>query len=415
MWIVAAMCVALVCLLGCKPGARPSGPTPPPPVPTPASQEPIDVDPDLVSANTGFGFELFHELLGEEPSENVFISPSSIAFALAMTYNGADGETRTAMAEVLGLGGMSLDRVNQANADLMASLQQAEPAVELSIANSLWAREGVEFLPDFLGTNEEFYGAKVTALDFANPEASKTINGWVSDETRGKIEEIVAEPIDADTILFLINATYFKGKWAEQFDEADTRDDTFTLLDGTQRTVPMMSQSGKFRYFEGDGLQAISLPYQEERVSMYIFLPDEDSSLAEFCAELDADTWEGWVSQLHKQEGSITMPRFKAEYEAELNEALKAVGMEVAFTAGADFGNMVEQWVFISEVRHKSFVEVNEEGTEAAAATSVEISKEAPTQQPFRMVVDRPFFCAIRDNETGTLLFMGAIVEPKQA
>jgi len=420
MWIAAVMCVVLVSLLGCKPGATPSGPDPLPPRPTLGREPVADVNPDLVSANTSFGFKLFHELIGDEPSENVFISPSSIAFALAMAYNGADADTRNAMAEVLGLAEMAVEEANQANADLMAALRQAEPAVALSIANSLWARQEVEFLPDFLGTNEEFYGAKVTALDFTDPKTPDTINAWVKDETRGKIAEIVPRNLSPQAIMFLINAIYFKGRWDEEFDKQNTSDESFTLLDGSEKTVPMMYQFGEYAYLDGEGFQAISLPYVGKRVSMVIFLPDEDSSLAQFCADLDADTWESRVGGLHHQEGSIKLPRFTLEYGAKLKESLTALGMGVAFDPqAANFRNMCTSLdaVWIGEVRHKTFVEVNEEGTEAAAVTSVEMEGEtaAPMEQPFEMVVDRPFFCAIRDNETGTLLFMGTIVDPEQA
>ncbi len=368
----------------------------------------------LVSANTRFGLNLFAELTGNEPSENAFISPSSVAFALTMAYNGAAGDTAEAMAKALEVDGVSVDELNAANAALMASLLEAEPGVELSIANSLWARAGFEFRDEFMAANREFYQAKVTALDFADPNASKTINDWVSENTKGKIDRIVPDRIAAQTILFIINAIYFKGLWDEPFDEADTKEHPFTLLDGGKKPVQLMSQTGDYPYLDGDGFQAISLPYKEKRVSMLIFLPDEDSSLATFCGNLNAGTWESWVSRLSKQKGTISLPRFRVEYEAGLKDALTALGMGIAFTDRADFRNLCDDPALISEVKHKTFVEVNEEGTEAAAATSVEFAlTAAPTGRPFRMVVDRPFFCAIRDNETGTVLFMGAIVAPE--
>jgi serine protease inhibitor len=367
----------------------------------------------LVSANTRFGLNLFAELTGNEPSENAFISPSSVAFALSMAYNGAAGQTRDAMAKALELQGTSVEEVNRANAALMASLMEAEPGVELSIANSLWAKAGFEFKDEFMAANREFYSAEVTALDLLAPGASKTINDWVSENTKGKIPEIVPDRLDPLTILLIINAIYFKGLWDEPFDEALTKEQPFTLLDGSKKPVQLMSQGGDYPYFEGDGLQAISLPYKDKRVSMIVILPDEDSSLAELCRDLDAETWEAWVSRLSKRTGTIALPRFRVEYEAGLNDALTALGMGIAFTDRADFGNLCDDPARISEVKHKTFVEVNEEGTEAAAATVVGIvTTAAPIQRPFRMVVDRPFLCAIRDNETGTVLFMGAIVDP---
>jgi serpin B len=373
------------------------------------------VDDRIVSANTTFAFDLLAELLGDGPSENVFISPSSVAIALAMAYNGALGETRQAMAETLALGEMTLEEVNQANADLLASLKQAEPAVELAIANSLWARQGIPFVPEFLAANDEVYHAKVTELDFDDPGAVRTINAWVKDQTRGKIAEIIRAPISDLTILFLINATYFKGRWADEFDPDRTRDAPFTLLDGADKTVPMMSRDGEYPYYRGEGFQAISLPYIDKRVSMYVFLPDEDSSLAAFCAQLTAEKWDGWLQQFGEAEGYIALPRFESEYEAVLNDALSALGMEIAFDQGrADFHAMRQTTspIWINEVRHKTFVEVNEEGTEAAAVTSVEMAEDEG-EGGFYIVVNRPFCCAIRDNESGTVLFMGAIVDPQ--
>ncbi len=203
-----ALTVAMlaICLTGCKRDQPSPQPTPPGPPPTP-----IAVDDRIVSANTTFAFDLLAELLSDEPTENVFISPAGIAMALAMTYNGAVGETKAAMAQALGLGEMTLEEINQANADLLASLEQAQPAIEIAMANSLWAREGVAFVPEFLATNDQFYHAKVTELDFADPDAPETINAWVREQTRGKIGQIAPDPIDPLPMVFLINATYFRG------------------------------------------------------------------------------------------------------------------------------------------------------------------------------------------------------------
>ena len=225
------------------------------------------------------------------------------------------------------------------------------------------------------------------------------------------------DKIDAQAILFLINAIYFKGTWTVEFDKAKTREDQFTTLAGKQKRHPMMHQSGKYRYFEGQGFQAISLPYGGGQVSMYLFLPAAVSSLVEFQKNLSAANWDSWMREFAVTDGEIAVPRFKVEYEITMNDALKALGMGIAFDANrADLSGIIEtsEKAFISEVKHKTFVEVNEEGTVAAAATSVTASVTSVMQprKPFRMIVDRPFFCAIRDNETGTLLFMGSITDP---
>lgn len=374
------------------------------------------VDSRLVSANTSFGFKLFAEVAKQDAGKNVFISPASVGLALAMTYNGAVGETKLGMERALEIQGMNHAELNNAYAQLRRSLESADPKVELDIANSLWGRKGVTFNPDFIQRNKQFYGAEVTALDFGDPGAPATINSWVSDKTKGKITHIV-DQIDSQTILFLINAIYFKGKWSHEFDKAKTKEDTFTTGAGQKKRVPMMHQSGSYNYYEGKNFQAASLPYGDGRASMYIFLPAQGSRLDEFQKELTAANWESWMKQFADARGDISVPRFKVEYEVGLNEALKALGMGIAFDANrADFSGIVQgsERAYISRVKHKTFAEVNEEGTEAAAVTSVEMrTTSARVQKTFQMVVDRPFFCAIRDNKTGTLLFVGSITDPQ--
>ncbi|HEY9633652.1 MAG TPA: serpin family protein [Coleofasciculaceae cyanobacterium] len=373
------------------------------------------VDSKLVDANTKFGFKLFSEILKQDSKKNVFVSPTSVAIALSMTYNGANGETQQAMAKALELQGMSLQDVNQANEALKASLENADPAVQLSIANSLWAKQGTNFKPDFMQRNQQFYKAKVTELDFAKPDATNTINSWVKENTRGKIDKIVQQ-IQPDNVLFLINAIYFKGNWTKKFDKGATTERPFYLSNGTQKQHPLMSQSGKYRYFENDTLQAVSLPYGKGRLNLYVFLPKKNTNLDAFQQQLAVENWQEWMTQFRMRQGSIQLPRFKFDYDIQLNDALKALGMESAFNeAKANFSNMTSASVKIDEVKHKTFVEVNEEGTEAAAATSIGIvgTAVARPEEPFQMIVDRPFFCAIRDNQTGTILFMGSIREPK--
>jgi serpin B len=375
------------------------------------------VDGKLVSANNKFGFKLFSEVAAGSAGKNVLISPSSVALALAMVYNGADGETKQALARALELHQMSLEETNRANQQLKSALEKADAKVQLQIANSLWARKGVSFRPDFLERNREFYGAEVTELDFNDPAAPATINGWVSRNTNGKIERII-DQINRDSILFLVNAIYFKGKWTVEFKKENTKEESFTLSGGSQKKHPMMRQSGEYDYFAGKDFQAVSLPYGDRRVSMYIFLPAKGSSLAEFQKSLTADNWEKWMEELDNTPGDIVVPRFRVEYEVELNDALQALGMGLAFDHDrANFSKMVMngEQVAINKVKHKTFAEVNEEGTEAAAATSAEVtvtSVQVPRER-FRMVVDRPFFCVIRDNETGAILFMGAINDPQ--
>lgn len=374
-----------------------------------------EVDPRLVEAQTRFGFNLFSRILKQEPNRNVFISPSSIAIALSMTYNGAEGETARAIAKTLELEGLDRSEVNQANADLRSRLESPDPKVELAIANSLWARREVAFEPAFTQQNRQFYSAEVTNLNFADPQSVRVMNDWVKQNTRGKIDKIVDQLTPSD-ILFIINAIYFKGQWSTPFDKAQTVNKPFYRLNGSQKMQPLMAQTGDYSYFETDDFQAVSLPYgQNRQMTMRIFLPKPSSNLAAFEKMLTIENWQSWLTQFRSRPGSIQIPRFKLEYDLELKNTLSAMGMGIAFEAGrANLSGISNQADRISKVKHKTFVEVNEEGTEAAAVTSVGITRTSISKPvpPFQMVVDRPFFFTIYDNRTKTVLFMGAIVDP---
>jgi serpin B len=374
------------------------------------------VDASVVTANTKFGFSLFDEIRKTEQDKNIFISPFSVSIALAMTLNGASGETEQAMTDTLQLQGLDSESINTGYAGLRQILLTSDPKVTLTIANSLWARQEFSFKPDFLQRNTQFFGAEISTLDFNDPSASKTINQWVDTNTNGKIQKIVGDQIDPITVLFLINAIYFKGTWQNEFDPSKTREGPFHLANGDEKQVPMMRQQRWYPYYRGENFQAISLAYGDGQMSMYIFLPDRESDLNIFLENLNAESWENWMSQFHEQDVSLVMPKFKLEYGKTLNDPLKALGMGVAFDpeladfsrmASLEFGNL-----YIEKVVHKTFVEVNEEGTEAAAATSVEVGVKSVPPPPISFSVDRPFFFAIRDNETKTVLFMGVVVEP---
>ena len=400
-------------------GAAGSNLNPKPLKPTPttkpiAAKPKIMVNPKLIAANTRFSFKLFSEVLKQDGTKNVFVSPSSVAIALSMIHNGAKGETQQAIVKALEMQGMSLSEINQANASLKTILESSDPKVQLTIANSLWAKKGVDFEPEFIQRNQKFYAAEVKSLDFADPSTLGQINGWVKKNTQGKISEIV-DRIHPDQVMFLINAIYFKGKWMNEFDKSQTTAQPFTLANGRQKQHPMMTQKDEYRYYETQRFQAISLPYGEGRTSLYVFLPKSNSSLSEFQKTLTAENWQTWMKTFSKREGSIQLPRFKVDYEIELKKSLSALGMGIAFDPSkADFSNLSSVSTRIDEVKHKTFVEVNEEGTEAAAVTSIGIRATSAqvTVAPFSMVVNRPFFCAIRDNKTGEILFMGSINDP---
>lgn len=427
--LAAVVCAAAILFIaGCaaagssgefKPPVQAETPAPPEPPKTenkPAGENPMTATIEtLVAANNEFGFDLFNQLRAEDKDKNVFFSPLSVATALAMTYNGASGDTHLAMKRALKYGEMNHADINQSSAALMAKLKTSDPKVELLTANSLWARQGVAFNPDFLGRNRQFFGAEVAALDFGNPQAVKTINGWVSQNTKGKIPAII-EQIDGSLVMFLINAVYFKGQWQKRFDAALTQPQPFHLADGKTKQTPMMAQSGSFQHFKGENFQAVSLPYGQGGAAIYLFLPNEGVSLSSWMGGLSFQKWQQWMPSFRNAPGDVKLPRFKMDYSRELNAALKALGMGVAFTQGqADFSGIREQKdLFISQVKHKAVIEVNEEGTEAAAATSVGMAITSVRREPerFSFIADRPFLLAIRDQQTGAILFMGAVFEP---
>ncbi|QLE57692.1 serpin family protein [Nostoc sp. TCL26-01] len=382
---------------------------------SPLQKKTVMPDTKFVDANNRFGFKLFSEigLQNTPPTKNIFVSPMSIGTALAIAYNGASGSTQQAMAKTLEFQGISLPEINSNYAALNKLLSNPDANVQLNIANSLWVNQDISLRPDFIQITRDFYQAKVANIDFQNVTSVNTINDWVKDNTGGKINKIVKQ-IAPNEVLFLINAIYFKGKWSQEFAKSQTTTQPFYSVSGQQKQHPMMSQTGDYRYYENDQFQAVSLPYgQDGRVSLYVFLPKQKSNLQVFQQNLNAENWEKWMSQFNKRKGSIKLPRFQTDYEITLNDALKTLGMAEAFTNKADFSGIGKN-IAISEVKHKAFVEVNEEGTEASAATSVgfRATFARQPQTPFKMIVDRPFFCAIRDNQTKSILFMGAIVEP---
>jgi len=370
----------------------------------------------VASANSKFGLSLYSQLHQRAESKNIFFSPSSVSWCLSMLFNGAGGSTKQEMAQALQISGLSLQELNSAYGEWRNTFVNPDPKVEIDIANSIWSRRGLAFKPEFLQTNKNFYAAEVSELDFNDPQSLLTINSWVKNKTRGKIEKII-DQISADSVLFLINAIYFKGKWAKEFDPAKTKEQNFNTSPGKQEHVKMMHQHGDYQYQEQPEFQSVSLAYGNGRLKMHVFLPSKDFGLSKFHQMLTHANWEKWMTQYEESEGNIGLPRFRIEYETTLNDALKALGMKNAFDpAQADFGGMItgSQRPFVSQVKHKAFVEVNEEGTEAAAATSTEIrivSMPIP-KKTFQMIVDRPFFFAIRDNSTGAVLFMGSVSDP---
>jgi serpin B len=374
----------------------------------------------VVGGNSAFAFDLYQAL--REGDDNLFFSPYSISLALAMTYAGARGETAQQMADTLHFT-LSQDRLHPAFNSLDIELSQRGEGAKgkdgegfrLHIVNAIWGQEGYKFLSEFLDVLAENYGAGLRPLDFANaPEESRiTINNWVSDQTEGRIEDLIPQGIiDALTRLVLTNAIYFNAAWQYPFNEDMTEDGPFYLLDGGEVTLPMMKQTESFSYAEGDGYQAIELPYDGRELSMVILLPRAGQFEA-FEDSLDTQRVDAILNELASRRVALTMPRFEFESSFGLKEALAAMGMPVAFSGGADFSGMTgNRDLFIADVIHKAFVSVDEAGTEAAAATAAVMKLTALPGTPVEFTVDRPFVFLIHDIETGAILFVGRMVAP---
>lgn len=376
----------------------------------------------LASATNAFGINILRKLWqagGEKDS--VFISPSSISLALSMTLNGADGETRKQMAAVLGIDESQLDTVNKSVGDLIHALTTGDAEVKIEIANALFGKLGYPFVQQFLDTNVKYFGAEVTPLDLkGDPDGSlKYINDWVKAKTHDKIPSIL-DQMPEEPAMFLVNAIYFLACWQTKFDEKATTDREFTRLDGSKQKYPTMTQQDSYEYMENEDVQAVQLPYSSGRFNLCVVLPKDGKSVGDLVNTLTADTWNSWMRKFDSTPGTVYLPKFKIEYKAELVAVLKSLGMTNAFDEqSADFTRLVAppDQVFINQVKHKTFVDVNEKGTEAAAVTAVGMvfatSIRMPLYEPFVLDVNRPFLCAICDNYTGAVLFIGAITEPK--
>ncbi len=386
------------------------------------NSRPTPPDPAVVAANPGvqkvsaagndFGFRLLHRLVADNPGSNVFFSPFSISQALTLTMSGAGGQTRTDMARTLGLTALPSSRINAANALLLPSLQNPDPKVEVSVVNALWANQGIVFAPQFQADAKQFYNAQATTLDFGTPAGAQTINDWVSASTQGKITQIVSAGDIAHASAVLTNAVYFHGEWQSPFDKAATADAPFHLSKSRTKTVPLMSQQGRFAYLQTPQFQAVSLPYSAGRLSLLVFLPTPGTSLDAFVSGLNSRRLDGWREAMQPAEMTLLLPRFGADYAVTLNKPLSALGMGSAF-GPADFGPMGLPGVHISAVLHKAVLQVDEEGTTAAAATGVVMDMSAESPPPTMMRVDRPFFCVLRDSVTGAILFAGVIRDPE--
>ena len=368
-------------------------------------------------ASEHFGFQLLQHLHQNAQDDNIFISPLSVSMALGMTLNGANGETEDAMRATLNMSDMSQEQINEAYASLIELLTSIDPQVQFEIANSIWSRLGFDVEPDFIDINKTYFDAEVRTLDFGSGQAPQIINNWVSEKTHGKIDKII-ESIPSELMMYLINAIYFKGTWMYEFDKAETREKSFYILEGEPVKTDMMIQTNdNFSYFDNDMMQAIDLPYGNGQFRMSVFLPKSGVTVNDLVDQLSALTFDEWTRQFTAQRGTLELPKFKLEYKKILNQPLGDMGMGIAFGDRADFtGINAKGNLLISEVLHKTYIDVYEEGTEAAAVTvvGVSITSVGGPKPGFHMSVNRPFLFFIREKSSGTILFMGKILNPKE-
>jgi serpin B len=369
----------------------------------------------VIEGSNRFGFELLRQVWKEEAKENnLMISPLSVELALAMTYNGAGGSTKEAFEKVLHVAELPTQDLNTSLHDLTKALMEVDPRVTMEIANSIWYRNTFHVEDAFLETNKKYFDAEVRPLDFSDPNSKKIINGWVDEKTHHKIPEII-DDIDPSSFMFLINAIYFNGKWKYRFDKKNTSRRPFYITPETTREVPMMTQKGNFLHTANDLFSAVELPYGRGNYSMVFLLPTPEKSLDEVVEALTPENWQQWLNAFDTlNDLTVYVPKFTFSYKKKLNDPLIDLGLGVAFSGNADFSGINPDLdLCISEVRHKTFIKVDEEGTEAAAVTSVEIRfTSAGPGNTF--LLDRPFLFVIREKYTNAVLFIGRVSHPEE-
>ena len=370
----------------------------------------------LINTSNAFGFEFFkkvNEISGS--GANLMVSPLSVSMALGMTRNGAANRTLEAMTNTLGFAGMSDLAINESYKYIIETFTGLDPKVKLQIANSIWYHNTFNVEQAFIQTNQQYFDASVTPLDFSSPSAVQMINSWVNEKTNSLIPKVIDE-IPGGTVMYLVNAVYFKGQWRNQFEKDKTQQKQFTLLDGTLIQSPAMIQHETLPYYKGQGFEAIELPYNQGNYVMSILLPDAGKTVSELITRLSQENWNTWSTQFSERDIQLQLPKFKYEYtEKQMMPILSDMGMGIAFDPdNADFTRInSDGGLYISRVIHKTYIETNEEGTEAAAVTAVEIGvTSAGPGQIYSFTINRPFIYFIQEKSTGTILFIGTVMNP---
>ncbi len=385
--------------------------------PLPGDPVPIELtlkQKEVVDSANKFAFDIFKPVIGEvKGSENIMISPFSITSALSMVLNGADGETFDAVRHTLRYDDKTLREINETYLKLMEDMVPVDPRVVMEIANSVWVEKRLTVKQPYIDALKTWYLAEARNIDVSDPGAVDMVNNWIEEKTHDKIQDML-DYLSPDLAMLLINAIYFNGKWRYQFDADETQNRPFYITPGEPVQVPMMYQEETFAVTGTENATLVELPYGQGNYSMVVMLPDEGVSLAEAAATLNSEEWAEWMHQLSygTTEVQLSLPKFEYEYKREMKDDLVALGMGIAFSGAADFSNITDQGIMISRVIHQTYIKTDEEGTEAAAATVVEFEF---TSMPSTTVVNvnRPFLYFIRETTTGTIVFMGQVVDPR--
>jgi len=364
---------------------------------------------EKVAADNAFAFNLFREVATSDDKTNAFISPLSVTMALGMLYNGASPDARSEMATALGIQNFSDKEINEYYQTISKSLLHIDPLTQLSIANSIWSEKTFSVKQSFIDINKKYYDAEVQSLDFRLKSTLDAINKWCAIKTNNKIE-IILDEIPDDAVMYLINALYFKSKWKNPFDKQNTKNEDFFLENGAHKSVSMMNQTSTFPYYTNDMLQCIEMQYGNEAFSMMVLLPSEAKTVDDVVEYLNHQTWNNIITHLHSSKIFVKIPRFKQECEFSLVDPIKNLGMNLIFQTGGNLNGIADDRLLcVFEIKHKTFVEVNEEGTEAAAVTSIGIEK---ASMPPSFIANRPFIYLIKEKSTGAILFIGRIDNP---
>jgi serine protease inhibitor len=366
----------------------------------------------LIDSANSFSLDIFKKVLSNAgENENLIISPLSISSALSMAMNGANGSTRDAMLEALRVSNLTPDAINSSYKNLSQALLSVDKRVLISVANSVWTEKNFVVKTPFIDILTGFYSAEAKSFDITDPLAPSQMNNWIATNTNGLIKNMI-DKLDTGTVMLLINAIYFKGKWKTQFDAANTVQQSFTKPGGVIAEVPMMKQTSSYKSFKGDGFVLAEFPYGQGNFVMDVIMPDDINGINNLLPAITGTNLKNWLDQLSEKQTRLSFPRFKYGYKKELKDVLTDMGMVIAFTGNADFSNISDVPLMISKVTHQAFIETNEEGSEAAAATIVGIIDSLTPAEPLILNVDHSFLYLIRETSTNSLLFIGRVTDP---